>query len=88
MSIKSSAVFERILAKFSTFWKCTTGTNFQGFLFLIWLKLTKIVKIVLKFFLKRESGDFNNLQDSLRANPHALSSGQVKLDFGQGKIMK
>ena len=37
-------------------------------------------------FLKRESGDFNNLQDSLRTNPHALSSGQVKLDSDKGKL--
>ena len=37
-------------------------------------------------FLKWESGDFNNLQDSLHANPHALSSGQVKLDSEKGKL--
>lgn len=40
----------------------------------------------LYMFLNRESGDFNNLQDSLRANPHALSSRQVKPDSDKGKL--
>lgn len=34
----------------------------------------------------RESGDFKNLQDSLHANQHALSSGQVKPDSDKGKL--
>jgi hypothetical protein len=40
----------------------------------------------LYMFLNRESGDFNHLQDSLHANPHALSSGQVKPDSDKGKL--